>query len=184
MNINFITHNVKFSGALKAYTEKQLQSIEKIAGDIIETEVIIYEEKILYKVEISLKTHLKSFYCEERDPILKQALRSTINTIKSQVKKSKEKLKEGKKHLGSKEFLTRFPEGLVEERDETKGDGGKDRVLISSNFSRQPLTVEEAVFYLKESNENGFMFINSDSNRMAAIFFNRQGSISLVEPDL
>ncbi len=184
MNINFITNNVKFSGALKAYTEKQLQSIEKIAGDIIETEVIVSEEKIQYKVEISMKTHLKSFYSEERDPILKQALRGTINTIKSQVKKSKEKLKEGKKHLGSKEFLNRFPEAIAEEPAERKGEERKDRVLISGNFSRQPLTVEEAIFYLKESNENGYMFINSDTNRMASVFFNRQGGISLVEPDL
>ena len=184
MNINFITNNVKFSGALKAYTEKQLQSIEKIAGDIIETEVIVCEEKIQFKVEISLKTRLKSFYSEERDPLLKQALRSTLSTIKSQVKKSKGKLKEGKKHMGSKEFLNRFPEGIVEETAETQDEGGKDRVLISGNFSRQPLTVEEAIFYLKENKENGFMFINSDTNRMAAVFFNRQGSISLVEPDL
>lgn len=184
MNINFITKNVKFPGALKAYAEKQLQSIEKIAGDIIEVEVIVAEEKILYKVEISLKTRLSSFYSEERDRILKQALRSTLNTIKSQAKKNKEKLKEGKKRQGSKEVFQRFPDRTAGETAPAKVEERTERVLISDNFSRKPLTVEEAIFYLKESNENGFMFINSDTQKMAAVFLNRQGGISLVEPGL
>jgi putative sigma-54 modulation protein len=182
MNINFITKNVKFPGALKAYAEKQLQSIEKIAGDIIEAEVIVGEEKILFKVEISLKTRLGSFYSEERDRILKQALRSTLNTIKSQAKKTKEKLKEEKKRQGSKEVFHRFPDRTAGETAATKVEERKERVLISDNFSRKPITVEEAIFYLKESSENGFMFINSDTHKMAAVFLNRHGGISLVEP--
>ena len=91
MSINFATKNVKMPGALKAYIEKHLLDIEKIAGEIIDAEVIVNEEKLSFKVEISLKTRLNSFYAEDRNKILKQAVRNTLATLRSQAKKSKEK---------------------------------------------------------------------------------------------
>jgi hypothetical protein len=70
------------------------------------------------------------------------------------------------------------------ERSETRIQPGAENILISDNFSRKPITVEEAVFFLKESKENGFMFINSETSRMTGVFINTQGSISLIEPDI
>ncbi len=75
--------------------------------------------------------------------------------------------------------------GLVTgERSEAPDPSKEDSILISDNYSRKPITVEEAVFFLNESQENGFMFINSETNRMAAVFRNPQGGISLIEPNL
>ncbi|MCK7513176.1 MAG: HPF/RaiA family ribosome-associated protein [Desulfobacterales bacterium] len=102
MSINFATKNVKMPGAIKAYVEKHLLDIEKIAGEIIDAEVIVNEEKLSFKVEISLKTRLHSFYAEDRNKILKQAVRNTLATLKSQAKRSKEKIKEEKKRAGAK----------------------------------------------------------------------------------
>ncbi|MCK7535580.1 MAG: ribosome-associated translation inhibitor RaiA [Marinilabiliales bacterium] len=101
MSINFATKNVKMPGALKAFVEKHLLDIEKIAGEIIDADVIVNEEKLSFKVEISLKTRLNSFYAEGRDKILKQAVRDTLSTLKSQAKRSKEKIKEERKRAGA-----------------------------------------------------------------------------------
>jgi ribosomal subunit interface protein len=191
MSINFATKNVKMPGALKSYIENHLLDIEKIAGEIIEADVIVNEEKLSFKVEISLKTRLNSFYAEGRDKILKQAVRDTLSTLRSQAKRSKEKIKEEKKRAGAK-GISMATVGLVPEkrgrRDERGERGGASAgagaILISENYSRQPITVEEAVFFLNESGENGYMFINSETNRMAGIFRNPQGGVSLIEPSL
>jgi putative sigma-54 modulation protein len=190
MSINFTTKNVKMPGALKAFIEKHLQDIEKIAGTIIDAEVIVNEEKLSFKVEISLKTRLNSFYAEDRNKILKQAVRNTINTLRSQAKKNKEKLKEEKKRTNNKGFFKRTLGFMAGERNEApEGDEPEttpaaENIIISDNFSAKPITVEEAVFFLKESGENGYMFINSETNRLAAVFFGKKGSISLIEPSI
>jgi putative sigma-54 modulation protein len=191
MSINFTTKNVKMPGALKAFIEKHLLDIEKIAGAIIDAEVIINEEKLSFKVEISLKTRLNSFYAEDRNKKLKQAVRNTLATLRSQAKKNKEKIKEEKKRTGSKGFFKRtlgFMAGEKSEspeRDEAAETAKPgNSILISDNFSAKPITVEEAVFFLKESGENGYMFVNSETNRLAAVFLGKNGSISLIEPNI
>jgi putative sigma-54 modulation protein len=191
MSINFATKNVKMPGALKAFAEKHLGDIEKIAGEIIDAEVIVNEEKLSFKVEISLKTRLHSFYAEGRDKILKQAVRDTLTTLKGQAKRCKEKIKEEKKRDGAK-GISMATVGLVpDKRDKRnergergKGPAGEGAILLSENYSRKPITVEEAVFFLNESKESGYMFINSETNRIAAVFRNPQGAISLIEPNL
>jgi hypothetical protein len=141
-------------------------------------------------VEISLKTRLNSFYAEDRNKKLKQAVRNTIATLRSQAKKNKEKLKEEKKRTGGKGFFKRTLGFMAGEKNEaSEGDEAPDaassgNILISENYSRKPVTVEEAVFFLKESGENGYMFINSETNRLAAVFLGKNGSISLIEPNM
>lgn len=184
MSINFVAKNAKLPGALKGFVEKHLSDIEKIAGEIIDAEVIVNEEKLQFKVEISLKTRLDSFYAQDRDKILKQALRNTLATLRAQAKKSKEKIKEEKKRAAPRGFLQRTLGRLGGERPEPAPGVREDGIVISENFSRKPITVEEAVFFLNESREGGYMFINSETNRMAGVFRNPQGGISLIEPDL
>lgn len=175
MSTNFTTKNIKFSGALKAYTEKQLKSIEKISGDIISSEVFAREEKYDFKVEISLKTKTHNYHAQDRDRILKQALRKTLNILKIQAKKNNEKLKKEKKRTFPKmDFLLR-----KKSPDEKHSDASK--ITISENFSRKPYSIEEALFFLNESGENAFMFINAETNKMSVIFYNRENSISIIE---
>jgi putative sigma-54 modulation protein len=184
MSINFAAKNVKIPGALKAFIEKHLLDIEKIAGQIIDAEVIINEEKLSFKVEISLKTRLNSFHAEGHDKILKQAVRDTLTTLRHQARRSKEKIKEEKKRSGARGFFQRTLGRVTGERGETRETPPAGNILLSDNYSPKPITVEEAVFFLDESGEGGYMFINSETNRMAGVFRNPQGGISLIEPDL
>ncbi len=189
MSINFVHKNVKMPGALKAFVEQHLADIEKIAGEIIDAEVIVNEEKLSFKVELSLKTRLDSFQAENRDKILKQALRGALATLRAQAKRSKEKIKESKKRAGAKGISMATVGIAAAPRRERapRADAGEPReggIVISDNYSRKPLTVEEAVFYLGESGETGYMFVNSETNRLAAVFRNAQGGISLIEPNL
>jgi putative sigma-54 modulation protein len=185
MSIQFSTKNVKFPGALKAYTEKHLEDIAKIAGHIIDGEVIVSEEKLSFKVVISLKTQLNSFSAESSDKILKQALSTALATIKAQSRKIKGKVKEEKKR-GARGFLQRTARIFIPERPEprpSRADDG-DSITVSASYSRKPISVEEAIFFLRDSGENCYMFVNAESGRMAAVYVNQQGRVSLIEPEL
>ncbi len=177
MSINFTSKNVKFTGALKGFTEKRIKSIEKISGDVIEADVIVSEERHNFKVEISLKTKLHSYHIESKNKILKQALRDALNTLKNQAKKNKEKIKKETKRRGKKSIIGRFLSSDPKEENSEKG------ILVSKNFSKKPLTVDEAIIFLKDSKDNAFLFINSDTNKHAVIYFNKNNEISIIEEE-
>jgi putative sigma-54 modulation protein len=178
MSINFTSKNVKFTGALKAYTEKQLKNIEKISGDIISAEIIVAQQKFDYKVEITLKTKLATYHVEEKDEILKQTLRKTLNIIKSQAKKNKEKLRKDKKRLNIRELGKEIFPGRKRKAPPAESAA---KITVLENFSRKPYSVEEAIFFLTESGENAFMFINAETNKISVVFYNRSHDISIIE---
>lgn len=185
MSIKFTSKSVKLPGAMKAFAEKNLKSIEKISGEIIDAEVIVSQEKLDYKAEISVKTRLHSYHLEDKNPILKQALRTILNTLKAQAKKNKEKLKKDKKRR-NKEKTGTFKQFAVSEpvKTEEVRRGEKnllETIRISHNFSRKPISLEEAMFFLKESGENAYMFTNAETNRMAVIFYDKSKALSIIE---
>lgn len=186
MSINFVHRNVKMPGALKAFAEQHLADIEKIAGEIIDAEVIVNEEKLQFKVEVSLKTRMDSFHAVGRDKILKQALRDALTILRGQAKRSKEKIKESKKRAGAK-GISMATVGLAAAGQRPRRRPAPERedgIVLSDNYARRPLTVDEAVFFLNESGENAYMFLNAETNRLASLFRNAQGGISLIEPNL
>jgi putative sigma-54 modulation protein len=175
MSTNFTTKNVKFSGALKAYTEKQLKGIERISGEIISSEIIVSEEKFIFKVEINLKTKTHNYHAQYKNQILKQTLRKTLNILKAQAKKNKEKLKKEKKRTPPRrDFLLRKKSSVVKKSDSS-------RITLSNSFSKKPYSIEEAIFFLTEGRENTFMFINSETNKISVVFYNRNNEISIIE---
>jgi len=180
MSIKFTSKNVKFTGALKAFTEKYLADIEKIGGNIIDAEIIAAEEKLVFKVEMTVKTKAQTYHVEAGDPILKQAIRTALNNLKSQAKKNKEKLKKDKKRANKGSIFKRFG-GSPPEPVEPPEKPAKTQVTVSENYSRKPLSVEEAIFFLNESGENAYMFPNVETDKMSVVFFNKNNNISIIE---
>lgn len=183
MSTKFTTKNVKFTGALKGFTERSLKNIEKISGDIIDAEIIANEEKLNFKVEVSLKTKMHKYHAFSTEPILKQALRNALNTLKSQAKKNKGKMK-SEKRRGKKGFLKKIMKSEKSTIDSSTDFREENSLTVSRNFSRKPLTPEEAMFFLKDSGENAYMFLNVETNNMAVVFINKQNKISLIDADI
>ncbi|MCK5222490.1 MAG: ribosome-associated translation inhibitor RaiA [Candidatus Aminicenantes bacterium] len=179
MSIKFTSKNVKFPGALKGYAEKSLKNIEKFSGGIIDSEVVVSEEKQGFKIEINIKTKMNNYHVVSTEPLVKQALRNALNSIKNQAKKNKEKLK-GDKRRGKKNFLQGFFSGEAP-APEAAEESGQERIQISRNYSQKPLSIEEAVFFLKESGENAYLFLNVESNNISVVFFNKSDEISLID---
>jgi len=181
MNITFTSKNTKLTGALKGFVEKNLKNIERITGNVINSEVIVSQEKLDYKVEIKLRTRLNSYFIEARDQKLKQAFRTSLDILKSQAKKNKEKMKKDKKRIKRKNIFNKF---VPYKRYETEKNIKSEKIIISDNFSRKPLSVEEAVFFLKDSGENAYMFTNMETNNISVVFINKKGETSIIEANL
>lgn len=178
MNIKYTSKDIKFTGALKGFTEERLEILERIDGPIIDGEVIISKEKLNHSIEIILKTKLNSYSVKSKHPILKQALRKNLLNLKSQVKKNKSKLKNKKRRI-SKESI----KNNITEKEKTSKSIKEvaNHLTISQNFSPKPISVEEAVMRLKECGDNAYLFRNLDNENITVVFYNKDKHISMIE---
>ncbi|MCK7535579.1 MAG: hypothetical protein MZV63_33625 [Marinilabiliales bacterium] len=75
-------------------------------------------------------------------------------------------------------------------RSAERGDGpgpppATGAILISENYSAPADHGRGSrILPQRKPGENGYMFINSETNRMAGVFRNPLGGISLIEPSL
>ena len=99
--------------------------------------------------------------------------------MKLKAKKNKEKIKLEKKRKTKQRvhFRNLEPEDLME----YTYDNDSEKITVSDNYSRKPLSVDEAIFFLKESKENAYMFINAENNNIAVVYFNKNNTISIIE---
>ena len=179
MSINFTAKNVKLTDSLREAIESKLAGLEKISGPMISAEVMLQDEKNESRVEISLKTDHRAYHVEGRNGTIKQALTEAMEKLKTQARKDKEKeVTHDKKKIPVKEV---FKEESVVEGDDR--EVGPVTIELSASRSRKPLTVEEAVFFLQECEENAYMFENADTHRWSVVFRNGQGGVSLIEAD-
>jgi len=178
MSINFTAKNVKLTDSLKEAIESKLAGLEKISGPMISAEVMLQDEKNECRVEISLKTAHRAYHVEGRNGSIKQALTDAMEKLKTQARKDKEKdVTHDKK---------KTPVKAVFQEDAAAGgerEAGQAAIVISASRSRKPLTVEEAVFFLQECDENAYMFENAETHRWSVVFRNGQGGVSLIEAD-
>ncbi|HDP94623.1 MAG TPA: hypothetical protein ENN40_04590 [Candidatus Aminicenantes bacterium] len=177
MSITFTAKNTKIPGPVKAYVEKSLARVERISGDIMEADIIVYGEKLGYRAELSVKTKNFSYHIDDQDPILKQALRNTINTFKAQAKKNKEKIKEEKKRARRSDNVITAENTPPDAQSESLPEA----ITVSRNFSPKPLSLEEAAFFLRESKDTAYLFINADTNNVAVLYRNRENKLSIIE---
>ena len=169
MNIKFVAKNVKLSGALKAFIERQLRSIEKIGGDIIGVEVFVSQQKLNFKVEIIVKTKQHSYHAEDKSQILKQATRETLNALKSQIKKNKEKLKIVKKRSNKTSFREKF---LKFGKPEVEKTVNQSKIAISDMILKKPSRFNQDEFEIMKQHTflGARLFLNSQSDFDEAAF--------------
>ncbi len=177
MKINFTAKNQKIPGALKGYVETKIESLEKISGTIINAEVILSEEGNSNKAEIMLKTKNSSFHAIGEEKILKQAIKSALDKIKSQAKKEKEK-NSGQNSRKKIKLIS-----LEQETSKDVSNEEEQNIIISENVSSKPISVDEALIFLEESGDNAFGFINIDTEKFTVIYKNTNKGISIIEAE-
>ena len=177
MRINFTSKETKFPGALKGFVEESLTPLEKIEGPILDVEILVDKEKLNFITDILVKTKSHSYQSKGENKILKQSIRKSIKNIKNQIKRNKSKVKDKKRIFGSKK-IQQVDDQLI---SGVERNVNNDRVALVENFSAKPVTVKEAVFFLKESGERAFLFRNDSTKKISVIYFNSDETIAMIE---
>jgi putative sigma-54 modulation protein len=177
MNIQFTARQAVLTPEMRAYCEKRLARLQKLAGDPFEVNVILGVEKNRHKAEVHIAAKGASLVVVEETLDMMTSLNQAFDNLEKKIRKERAKWRERKRRGGRERKEARpTPEGP--EAPET----GR-RVIVSSHYSLKPMSLEEALIQLDQKNREVFVFRREDSEKWAVVFRRRDGHVGLVDPE-
>jgi putative sigma-54 modulation protein len=210
MKIVIEGRNVKPTAALKDYTYKKIDKLDKILKNVVETRVDLYHDKSgkegnSERCEITVcLTGGQVIRAEEFAGDMYAAVDLCQETLEKQIRKFKEK------RLSARNQEKKFRDKLVDIVWKTargfgfsgkKSDQEKEydehghkipkviptgKIVKRKRFqsTAKPMTEKEAMLQMELIDHDFFLFKNADTDRFSVLYKRKDGNYGLIEPDL
>ena len=169
MNFKLTGRNVEIEEADREYCLKRLGKMEKIVSQILDVEVVVSKERFTAIADITLKSKIALFNAKEKGKDVKSALNALFDLLELQAKREKEKLTTKKKKKEEPPVVQE--ESLREEPTQE----------VSDSFSTKPITLKEALGFLKESSETVYAFKNIDNGYFTVLYKKGKKQTAIIE---
>ena len=178
MKIIFKGKHVEVTDAMRNYTEKRLNKIERHFDHILEVIVTLSVEKNRQIVEVTLQASRASIRAEEKTDDMYTSIDKVADKLERQIQKYKEKYFQ-KPHPGSER------KGLINEGVNVE-DSESDKIakiVRTKRFAIKPMSVEEAAMQMDLLGHNFFVFANDNTNKVNVLYKRKDGNFGLIEPE-
>jgi putative sigma-54 modulation protein len=156
-----------------------LNKFDRLFGDDVSFHVIIDVEKERHTAEILLKSRLLDLTCKgETDDMYTSVVRA-IDKLERQAIKNKTRLIESKRQK-AKAKSVREKSGISVSRPALTPKT-REVVLEEEGVPGRPMSVEDALGELAQSEYQFVAFRNMDSGSLSVIYRRRDGSIGLIQ---
>jgi len=177
MPILFTGRKADLTPALKRFAESKLNKLDRFLGDEPDVHVILTVERHRRLAEIVARTPLATLTARADSPDFRESIDRCLDRIVAQAKRNHDK--QTRRRRGRRESL-RLPPGLPV----TAGDQDeRPSVVRMGRIPVKPMSLDEAVFEIQDSQDGFLVFRNADSQRISVLFRRDDGRFGLVEPE-
>lgn len=176
MNIKIVGKDLKATDAIKDYTAKKLERIEKYFDGDIECLVTIKVEKNVQIAEMHVTVKGDTYRAVTEHVDLYASIDKDIDILEGQIRKAKTKKEKANKEDSLKQ--------KVMESLEVKETKIEDEILKISYYDIKPMTPEDAKLRLQERKERFMPFVNIETGKVNVIFrLKDELNYGLLEPE-
>ena len=179
MQITYKGRKFAVTEALKSYTEKRMQRLERHFDYIRSIEVIFDTEGSYYVAKVFIDADGILVRGEERNIDLYASIDGVVDDLVRQLKKVKEKM--SRKRQGTATTDEVIVEEDVEEHEEEPKPVGQ--IVKTNRFAVKPMSDEEAAMQLELLGYNFFVYLNAQREQVHVIYKRKDGNYGLVEPE-
>jgi putative sigma-54 modulation protein len=177
MNVEITGRHIVITPAIRAYILKRLRKFVKIFGDDINFHVIIDVEKERQTAEVLLRSKILDLTGKGVTDDMYSSLMLAIEKLERQALKHKSKVIEGKRQRAkTKSVAVKLGVAEVSTRARTQKRSG----IQEEEAQRKPMTVEEAVLELSQSDYPFVVFRNSESGDVNILYRKKDATLGLI----
>lgn len=182
MQINVRSHHVDITPALKEYSEKKMQKLEKYFENIQEilVELDILSTSDENKRQVAMATIWASqtiIRAKESSKDMYSSIDMIFDKLEIQLKKHKDKLKSRKDGANKRSIFS-----VAQSDKATIQYPVIDIIENEKHFFPKPMTPEEAAELLELESLNFLVFRNSTHQKINVIYLMNNGDYGLIEP--
>lgn len=174
MKITVIGRQLNVWDEMKATVEKKLTKLDKYFSDEATATATLSSKRNSKIMEIMINASGTLFRSEVEDETFQNALDKAIEALEKQIQKNKTKLA---KRMRSTAF--HYPEdaGVAEFAEDNEG------IIRTKTFPIKPMTPEEAVLQMNLLGHQFFLFSNSETGSICAVYVRKDGAYGLLVPE-
>ena len=194
MRIHFTGRHVEVTAALEASGRDRLEKLQRFLPGILEAHIILSVEKYRHRAEVNLHTRHDDLSAVQETGDMYSSLSQVFDKLERQALKLKDKVKSRKRRAaGAQRAVEAGVERAAQEdtrrvREDQSAAGARRRVAASPRLVREgstdlkPMSVEDAVLQVQESERGFVVFRNSRSQRVSVIYRRSDGRYGVIEP--
>ena len=189
MATGIIGRNFEVTPDIRELIDKKLSRIKKLFGDVIEIRCVLQVEKYRNICEIIVigKEHdVKAV--QESDESMADAINATIDHLKRQAQKHREKIRDHHKKGGKSAKADQVTDWTVQVLDPKRmrltGDSNRPRIIKTNNLPIRPMSIEEAAMRLDDSKNEFIVFRDLDTDKVSVIYKRRDKNLGLIAPEV
>ena len=164
--------NVEVTEAMKEYAEKRLARIEKFFNEDTEANVTFSVQKKRHILGVTIYFEGNTYRAEATNDDLYMSIDKSVDLLEGQIRKTKTK----KERLLKTATINQMP--AIE--TDTFAEGEVTKV---KTFSPKPMTVEDVILEIKDSDKSFYVFNNSETNETNVLFKLKDGNYGILEPE-
>lgn len=170
--------HLEVTEAIRRHTEKKIGKIKKWFDNIVEVDVTLSATHLktghYHTADVLVFVNGHKIKASSTDSDLYAAVDAVTDVLEAQITKYKEKLRDNK-HIGAVRKLKYNAETKTVEKEAV-------RRVVESRVSPKPMGVEEAILQLEITNDNFYVFMNSETEEMNVLYKRKDGDYGHVEP--
>lgn len=180
MRYIILGRNVEMTDNLKEKISSKLDRISKLFDEDVEAKVSVGQEKLLYKVEVTIPIVKRTLRAEVKNQELMAAVDLVVDVVEKQMVKYKNKLRVKSRDNASykNEFLTVFSEDELKESSDALG-----KIEKVKKFEIKPMDPEEAVLEMDLLGHSFFVFKDAKSDIVNVVYKRKDGTYGLIAPE-
>ncbi|WP_028830318.1 ribosome hibernation-promoting factor, HPF/YfiA family [Proteocatella sphenisci] len=178
MLVNILGRNLRITEAMEANFEEKLSRLDKYFSKEQEAKVKVATFKNEQKVEITIPFENGMVRAEASDLDVYNALDLSVEKLKKQLTRHKDKLMKRAHHSIRFENIGEFSP----QEDDIIIEEGQDQIIKRKSFEYRPMSEEDAILQLEMLGHEFFAFLNHETDKISVVYKRNDGYYGLIEP--
>lgn len=191
MDIITTARHFDLTPGLREHAEKRLEKLQRYLGGVDDVHVILTTEKHRRIAEIALHASGTEVVGRDESDDMVTSIDRVVDRIERQLKRLRARRRNRKlrrppryEPIDEAPPLTTEHEEAEEDEGDFQIDEGEDFspvVVRGENYHADPISVEEAIRILHESDDDQLLFVNSQTKKVCMVHLRPDGNYGFVE---